>query len=110
VNGEAAAAGGGASDINNINNNNRPAAPGRALTEEGEHDDPILKNLTGMGYARGDALAALEKYDYNLERVSTTTTIPTKPAVSVSVGAVGVGAPGTRLGKEGFGGAFSSLR
>lgn len=43
---------------------------GRALTESGVHDDPILKNLTGMGYARNDALAALEKYDYNLERVS----------------------------------------
>ncbi|EHK98831.1 putative Uncharacterized calcium-binding protein [Glarea lozoyensis 74030] len=42
---------------------------GRALTEAGVHDDPILKNLTGMGYARNDALAALEKYDYNLERV-----------------------------------------
>lgn len=48
----------------------RPDAPGRALTEEGEHDDPILKNLTGMGYSRADALNALEKYDYNLERVS----------------------------------------
>ncbi|KAK4142000.1 uncharacterized protein C8A04DRAFT_38654 [Dichotomopilus funicola] len=47
----------------------RPNAPGRALTEEGEHDDPILKNLTGMGYSRKEALAALEKYDYNLERV-----------------------------------------
>jgi epidermal growth factor receptor substrate 15 len=47
----------------------RPAAPGRALTEEGEHDDPILKNLTSMGYSRSDALSALEKYDYNLERV-----------------------------------------
>lgn len=44
---------------------------GRALTETGVHDDPILKNLTGMGYARNDALAALEKYDYNLERVCT---------------------------------------
>jgi epidermal growth factor receptor substrate 15 len=48
----------------------RPAGPGRALTENGEHDDPILKNLTSMGYSRGDALNALEKYDYNLERVS----------------------------------------
>lgn len=48
----------------------RPDAPGRALTEAGEHDDPILKNLTGMGYPRKDALAALEKYDYNLDRVS----------------------------------------
>jgi epidermal growth factor receptor substrate 15 len=47
----------------------RPAL-GRALTETGVHDDPILKNLTGMGYTRSDALAALEKYDYNLERVS----------------------------------------
>jgi epidermal growth factor receptor substrate 15 len=43
---------------------------GRALTDAGVHDDPILKNLTGMGYKRADALAALEKYDYNLERVS----------------------------------------
>lgn len=43
---------------------------GRALTEAGVHDDPILKNLTSMGYPRGEALAALEKYDYNLERVS----------------------------------------
>lgn len=48
----------------------RPPTIGRALTEEGEHDDPILKNLTSMGYSRKDALAALEKYDYNLERVS----------------------------------------
>ncbi|KAM0255983.1 hypothetical protein ACHAQJ_005287 [Trichoderma viride] len=48
----------------------RPPAPGRALTEAGEHDDPILKNLTGMGYSRPAALAALEQYDYNLERVS----------------------------------------
>lgn len=48
----------------------RPSTVGRALTEEGEHDDPILKNLTSMGYSRKDALAALEKYDYNLERVS----------------------------------------
>lgn len=43
---------------------------GRALTNTGEHDDPILKDLTGMGYPRKDALEALEKYDYNLERVS----------------------------------------
>lgn len=48
----------------------RPDAPGRALTEDGTHDDPILKNLTSMGYSRTDALGALEKYDYNLERVS----------------------------------------
>ena len=58
------------------NGTSPPAAPkerpqiGRALTEAGVHDDPILKNLTGMGYTRTDAVAALEKYDYNLERVS----------------------------------------
>jgi epidermal growth factor receptor substrate 15 len=51
----------------------KPERPpiGRALTEAGEHDDPILKSLTSIGYPREEALAALEKYDYNLERVST---------------------------------------
>lgn len=44
--------------------------PTRGLTEDGKDDDPILKNLTNMGYSRSDALLALEKYDYNLERVS----------------------------------------
>ncbi|KAG6001559.1 hypothetical protein E4U54_001044, partial [Claviceps lovelessii] len=48
----------------------RPPAPGRALTEKGEHDDPILKSLTSMGYMRADAVAALEKYDYNLEKAA----------------------------------------
>lgn len=43
--------------------------PGRTVTSESKDDDPILRNLTGMGYSRTDALAALEKYDYNLERV-----------------------------------------
>ncbi|KAI0011656.1 hypothetical protein F4779DRAFT_171416 [Xylariaceae sp. FL0662B] len=47
----------------------RPSNLGRALTDEGKHDDPIVKNLTGMGYSRADAINALEKYDYNLERV-----------------------------------------
>lgn len=48
----------------------RRPSMGRALTEAGEHDDPILKNLTNMGYPRKEALAALEKYDYNLERAA----------------------------------------
>lgn len=48
----------------------RPSTAGRALSDEGKHDDPIVKNLTGMGYSRTDAVNALEKYDYNLERVS----------------------------------------
>ncbi|KAL2143651.1 hypothetical protein VTI28DRAFT_10158 [Corynascus sepedonium] len=55
---------------NGNDSSDRPPAPGRALTEEGEHDDPILKNLTSMGYSRADALTALEKYDYNLERAA----------------------------------------
>jgi len=40
---------------------------GRALTTE--HDDPILKRLTGMGYPREESLAALERFDYNLDMV-----------------------------------------
>lgn len=48
----------------------RPAGPGRALTDEGQHDDPILKDLMGLGYPRPAAVQALEKFDYNLEKVS----------------------------------------
>ncbi|KAH7040681.1 uncharacterized protein B0I36DRAFT_311243 [Microdochium trichocladiopsis] len=48
----------------------RPSPIGRALTEEGTHDDPIVKDLTAMGYSRKDAITALEKYDYNLERAA----------------------------------------
>lgn len=43
---------------------------GRAITPGTEHDDPILKRLTGMGYPRGKALSALEKYDYDINKVS----------------------------------------
>ncbi|PSN60270.1 hypothetical protein BS50DRAFT_536240 [Corynespora cassiicola Philippines] len=42
---------------------------GRALSAGTEHDDPILKKLTGMGYARNDALNALEKFDYDINKV-----------------------------------------
>ena len=48
----------------------RPGGPGRALTEDGEHDDPFLKELVGLGYSRPDALAALEKFNYDVDRVS----------------------------------------
>ncbi|KAK8144938.1 hypothetical protein G3M48_005129 [Beauveria asiatica] len=48
----------------------RPPGVGRALTDKGEHDDPILKSLTGMGYSRPDSVRALEKYDYDLERAA----------------------------------------
>ncbi len=42
---------------------------GRALSAGTEHDDPILKKLTGMGYSRPDALSALEKFDYDINKV-----------------------------------------
>ena len=32
-------------------------------------DDPILKRLTGMGYPREQSLDALEKFDYNIDKV-----------------------------------------
>lgn len=49
-----------------------PAKPplGRALSTGTEHDDPILKRLTNMGYPRDASLAALEKFDYNIDKVS----------------------------------------
>lgn len=43
----------------------------RTVTEDPEQDDPILKRLTGMGYPRADSLQALEKFDYNLDKVRT---------------------------------------
>lgn len=43
---------------------------GRAVSTGTEHDDPILKRLTGMGYPRDKALKALETYDYDIDRVS----------------------------------------
>ncbi|KAK0861710.1 hypothetical protein LTR87_016860 [Friedmanniomyces endolithicus] len=42
------------------------AQMGRAITPGTEHDDPILKRLTGMGWPRNDALKALEMYDYDI--------------------------------------------
>lgn len=41
----------------------------RTITEDSTMDDPILKELTGMGYSRGESLQALERYDYNLDKV-----------------------------------------
>jgi epidermal growth factor receptor substrate 15 len=43
---------------------------GRALSSGTEHDDPILKKLTGMGYPRNDALSALEKFDYDINKAA----------------------------------------
>ncbi|KAF7512948.1 hypothetical protein GJ744_012051 [Endocarpon pusillum] len=42
--------------------------PGRALTMGTEHDDPILKRLTSMGWSREESLNALERFDYNIDK------------------------------------------
>ncbi|RSM00534.1 hypothetical protein CDV31_011748 [Fusarium ambrosium] len=42
----------------------------RSMSAESEHDDPLLKSLTGMGYQRNDALSALEKFDYDLDKAA----------------------------------------
>ena len=49
-----------------------PPRLGPAISAGMEHDDPILKRLTSMGYPRPIALAALEKYDYDLDKVRLT--------------------------------------
>lgn len=41
----------------------------RAISTGTDHDDPILKRLTGMGYPRDASLKALEKFDYNIDMV-----------------------------------------
>ena len=38
-------------------------------TESSAEDDPILKRLMGMGFRRADSLKALERYDYNIDKV-----------------------------------------
>lgn len=43
--------------------------PGRAVSTGTEHDDPILKRLTAMGWTRDESLTALEKFDYNIDKV-----------------------------------------
>ena len=47
-----------------------PPKLARAISEGTEHDDPILKRLTSMGYPRPLAVSALEKYDYDLQKVN----------------------------------------
>lgn len=43
--------------------------PGWALKSDTGGDDQILQRLTGMGFARDDSVTALEKFDYNLDKV-----------------------------------------
>jgi epidermal growth factor receptor substrate 15 len=47
-------------------------APGRTMSTGSDHDDPILKRLTAMGFSREESLKALEEYDYNIDKVSQT--------------------------------------
>ncbi|KIV91914.1 hypothetical protein PV10_06405 [Exophiala mesophila] len=47
----------------------RPQA-GRALSTGTEHDDPILKRLTAMGWTREESLSALERFDYNIDKAA----------------------------------------
>lgn len=43
--------------------------PGWALSAGTGEDDQILQRLTGMGFPRDDSLSALEKFDYNIDKV-----------------------------------------
>ncbi|EEP79238.1 conserved hypothetical protein [Uncinocarpus reesii 1704] len=44
--------------------------PGWALDADSGEDDLILQRLTSMGYPRDESLAALEKFDYNLDKAA----------------------------------------
>ncbi|OXV06027.1 hypothetical protein Egran_06203 [Elaphomyces granulatus] len=44
--------------------------PGWALAAETGEDDFILQRLTGMGFPREESLAALEKFDYNINKAA----------------------------------------
>ncbi|KAJ5474438.1 hypothetical protein N7475_004004 [Penicillium sp. IBT 31633x] len=51
-------------------NEARSKQPGWALNNDTGEDDLILQRLTGMGFTRDEALDALEKYDYNLDKAA----------------------------------------
>lgn len=50
-------------------NGSDPKSPGWALNTDSGEDDQILQRLTGMGFPREESLTALEKFDYNLDKV-----------------------------------------
>lgn len=66
-----AGASAGAAPSASTSTNLKPEKPvlGRAITTTGEHDDPTVKRLTGMGFSRDKAVKALEDCDYNVDRV-----------------------------------------
>ena len=47
----------------------KSSGPSAVAPPDSAADDPILKRLTGMGYPREQSLDALEKFDYNLDKV-----------------------------------------
>ncbi|KAL8872594.1 MAG: hypothetical protein Q9174_001801 [Haloplaca sp. 1 TL-2023] len=47
---------------------NRPATLARGLSEGTEHDDPIVKDMTSMGFKRDECVSALESFDYNSDK------------------------------------------
>ncbi|RAL12086.1 EF hand domain protein [Aspergillus homomorphus CBS 101889] len=51
----------------NGSNNAADKSPGWAL-QTGTEDDQILQRLTNMGFPREESLAALEKFDYNIDK------------------------------------------
>lgn len=51
-------------------NVSNPKEPGWALNADSGEDAPFLQRLIGMGFPRDQSLSALEKYDYNLDKVS----------------------------------------
>jgi epidermal growth factor receptor substrate 15 len=54
-------------------NGSDPKSPGWALNNDSGEDDQILQRLTGMGFSREASLEALEKFDYNLDKVGSPT-------------------------------------
>ncbi|KAL1958355.1 hypothetical protein VTO42DRAFT_4672 [Malbranchea cinnamomea] len=49
---------------------NQSKPPGWALSVDSGEDDQLLQRLTAMGYPRDESLAALEKFDYNLDKAA----------------------------------------
>lgn len=41
----------------------------RGVSVGTEHDDPLVKDLTSMGFKRDDCVKALERFDYNQDKV-----------------------------------------
>lgn len=56
-------------DTGEDSNEAKSKQPGWALNNDTGEDDLILQRLTGMGFTRDESLDALEKYDYNLDKV-----------------------------------------